>query len=74
MAAKYLTPWFDIHCGGEDHIAVHHSNEIAQSEACFGTRLANYWMHGHFMLESGEKMSKSSGQFFAFANPAGSRQ
>lgn len=63
MAAKYLTPWFDIHCGGEDHVAVHHSNEIAQSEACFGTRLANYWMHGHFMLESGEKMSKSSGQF-----------
>lgn len=63
MSAKYLSPWFDIHCGGEDHIAVHHSNEIAQTQACYGTRLANFWMHGHFLTLDAGKMSKSSGDF-----------
>ncbi|MDN0085732.1 cysteine--tRNA ligase [Crenobacter sp. SG2305] len=63
MSAKYLGPWFDIHCGGEDHIAVHHSNEIAQTEACHGTRLANFWMHGYFLQLDDIKMSKSSGDF-----------
>ncbi|PCE22401.1 cysteine--tRNA ligase [Paraburkholderia acidicola] len=63
MSAKYLGPWFDIHCGGEDHIAVHHSNEIAQTQACHGTRLANFWMHGHFLMLDAAKMSKSSGDF-----------
>jgi cysteinyl-tRNA synthetase len=63
MAAKYLSPWFDIHCGGEDHIAVHHSNEIAQSQACHGTRLANFWLHGAFLQLDDAKMSKSSGDF-----------
>ena len=64
MSARYLGNFFDIHCGGEDHINVHHSNEIAQTEACHGTRLANFWMHGHF-LQMGDdaKMSKSSGEF-----------
>jgi len=64
MSAKYLGTWFDIHCGGEDHIAVHHSNEIAQTEAAYGTRLANFWLHGHFLtLDANTKMSKSSGDF-----------
>ncbi len=63
MSAKYLGTWFDIHCGGEDHIAVHHSNEIAQTEAAYGTRLANFWMHGHFLTLSAGKMSKSGGDF-----------
>ncbi|MGU7774479.1 cysteine--tRNA ligase [Burkholderia sp. MR1-5-21] len=64
MSAKYLGVWFDIHCGGEDHIAVHHSNEIAQTQAAHGTRLANFWMHGHFLtLDADTKMSKSSGDF-----------
>lgn len=63
MSAKYLGNWFDIHCGGEDHVAVHHSNEIAQNEACHGTRLANFWLHGAFLQLSGDKMSKSSGDF-----------
>lgn len=63
MSARYLGPFFDIHCGGEDHISVHHTNEIAQTEACHGTRLANYWMHGYFLQLDGEKMSKSSGEF-----------
>src|SRR6185437_11695520 len=50
MAQKYLGDFFDIHCGGEDHIPVHHTNEIAQTEARVGTRLANFWMHGYFLL------------------------
>jgi cysteinyl-tRNA synthetase len=63
MSAKYLGSFFDIHCGGEDHIPVHHTNEIAQTEACFGTRLANFWMHGYFLQLDEAKMSKSSGEF-----------
>ena len=63
MSARYLGPWFDIHCGGEDHIAVHHSNEIAQSLAAHGTRLANFWMHGHFLMLDQDRMSKSAGGF-----------
>ena len=63
MSAKYLGPFFDIHCGGEDHVPVHHTNEIAQTEACHGTRLANFWMHGHFLLFEQAKMAKSAGDF-----------
>jgi cysteinyl-tRNA synthetase len=63
MSAKYLGPFFDIHCGGEDHISVHHSNEIAQTEACYGTHLANFWMHGYFLQLDDAKMAKSSGGF-----------
>jgi cysteinyl-tRNA synthetase len=63
MAAKFLGPWFDIHCGGEDHIPVHHTNEIAQTEAAYDTRLANFWMHGHFLTLDAAKMSKSDGDF-----------
>jgi cysteinyl-tRNA synthetase len=67
MSAKYLEPWFDIHCGGEDHIPIHHTNEIAQTQACHGTRLANYWMHGYFLQVDAGKMSKSSGDFLRLA-------
>ena len=63
MSAKYLGELFDIHCGGEDHIPVHHTNEIAQSQACYGTKLANFWMHGYFLQLDSERMSKSSGTF-----------
>jgi cysteinyl-tRNA synthetase len=63
MSAKYLGVFFDIHCGGEDHIAVHHPNEIAQTEACYGTRLANFWLHGHFLQLDDAKMAKSAGDF-----------
>ncbi len=63
MAVKYLGDFFDIHCGGEDHIPVHHTNEIAQAEACYGTRLANFWMHGYFLIMGDTRMSKSSGRF-----------
>jgi cysteinyl-tRNA synthetase len=63
MAEKYLGDFFDIHCGGEDHIPVHHTNEIAQTEARVGTRLANFWMHGYFLLTNDAKMAKSAGEF-----------
>ncbi len=63
MSAKYLGDYFDIHCGGEDHIPIHHTNEIAQTEASRGTRLANFWMHGYFLQLDDAKMSKSSGEF-----------
>lgn len=63
MSAKYLGPYFDIHCGGEDHISVHHTNEIAQTQACFGTRLANFWLHGYFLQIDEARMGKSVGNF-----------
>jgi cysteinyl-tRNA synthetase len=63
MAHRYLGEYFDIHCGGEDHITVHHPNEISQTEAAYGTRLANFWMHGYFLITNDAKMSKSSGEF-----------
>ncbi len=59
MSAKHLGEYFDIHCGGEDHVPVHHSNEIAQSEARYGTRAANFWLHGAFLKNGKDKMSKS---------------
>ena len=63
MASKYLGTFFDIHCGGEDHITVHHPNEIAQTEACHDTRLANFWLHGYFLQLDNAKMAKSAGEF-----------
>lgn len=63
MAEHYLGPFFDIHCGGEDHISVHHTNEIAQTEACHGTHLANFWLHGDFLQLDHAKMAKSVGGF-----------
>jgi cysteinyl-tRNA synthetase len=63
MSVRYLGPFFDIHCGGEDHISVHHTNEIAQTEACHGTRLANFWMHGYFLQIDEARMGKSVGNF-----------
>ena len=63
MSAKYLGTYFDIHCGGEDHITVHHPNEIAQTQACYGTRLANFWMHGYFLHVDSGRMGKSEGNF-----------
>jgi cysteinyl-tRNA synthetase len=67
MAAKYLGDEFDIHTGGIDHIPVHHTNEIAQAEAC-GLPFARYWMHGAFLVaKDKEKMAKSSGDFLTLA-------
>lgn len=63
MSRKYLGDTFDIHCGGIDHIPIHHTNEIAQSEACTGKKFVNYWLHGAFLEEETGKMSKSKGEF-----------
>jgi len=62
MSTRYLGEQFDLHTGGEDHIAVHHTNEIAQSECGFGVQpWVRYWMHNAFIDLSGEKISKSKG-------------
>jgi len=63
MSVKYLGQPFDIHTGGIDHIAVHHSNEIAQSESANDKPLANYWMHNEFVVSGKSKFSKSKGNF-----------
>ncbi|MFW5768506.1 MAG: cysteine--tRNA ligase [Spirochaetota bacterium] len=63
MSMKYLGEQFDIHCGGIDHIPVHHTNEIAQSEAATGKKSVNYWMHAEFLLMRQGKMAKSKGNF-----------
>ncbi len=59
MAHKYLGEQFDIHTGGVDNIFPHHEGEIAQSEASFGKKHVNYWIHGQHLLSEGIKMSKS---------------
>lgn len=64
MAMKYLGETIDIHCGGIDHIGVHHTNEIAQSEAATGKIFANYWLHSEFLLLNHGKMAKSAGTIF----------
>jgi cysteinyl-tRNA synthetase len=61
MCMKYLGETIDIHSGGIDHIPVHHTNEIAQSEAATGKRFANYWMHTNHILVGEEKLAKSAG-------------
>jgi len=67
MSRKFLGDTFDIHCGGVDHIPIHHTNEIAQSEACTGHKFVDYWLHGEFLIDEsaagGGKMSKSTGEF-----------
>ena len=65
MSMKYLGEQFDIHTGGEDHTAIHHPNEIAQSEAATGKiPFVNYWLHTAFLMVDGKKMSKSLGNFY----------
>jgi cysteinyl-tRNA synthetase len=62
MATHYLGCQFDIHTGGVDHIAVHHTNEIAQAENALGQRpWVRFWLHGAWLLGSGQKIAKSSG-------------
>jgi cysteinyl-tRNA synthetase len=70
MSRKYLGQPFDIHTGGIDHIPVHHTNEIAQSEAAYGVPLARYWMHSAFMTVDGQKMSKSLGNTYRLVDLA----
>jgi len=63
MSMKYLGEHFDIHTGGIDHIPVHHTNEIAQSEAATDQQFVRYWLHANFLLIKSDKMAKSAGTF-----------
>lgn len=63
MSVKYIGEYLDIHCGGVDHIAIHHTNEVAQSEGALGHKWVKYWMHGEFLVLDNGKMSKSTGDF-----------
>ena len=64
MAHKYLGESFDIQGGGQDLICPHHENEIAQSRCAYNGEFAKYWMHNGYVQLNGEKMSKSTGNFF----------
>jgi cysteinyl-tRNA synthetase len=64
MSSKYLGDQFDIHGGGMDLAATHHTNEIAQSQACNHVQPAKYWMHTNMLTVNGTRMSKSAGNGF----------
>jgi cysteinyl-tRNA synthetase len=69
MSMKYLGEQFDIHSGGIDHIQIHHTNEIAQSEAGTGKHpWVKYWVHNEFLVLDKDKMSKSTGSFITLQN------
>jgi cysteinyl-tRNA synthetase len=69
MSKKFLADHLDIHCGGTDHIDVHHTNEIVQSEAASGKKFFNFWMHGAFLnIQGGKKMAKSDENFLTLTN------
>ncbi len=68
MSSKYLGKQFDVHTGGQDHIPVHHTNEIAQSEAAYGVKpWVKYWIHFAWLLFQGEKISKSQGGLYTLS-------
>jgi len=68
MSMKYLGETFDIHCGGVDHIPVHHTNEIAQAESATRKKAVNYWMHGEFLTLKKARMGKSEGNLVTIAD------
>lgn len=68
MSSKYLGKQFDIHTGGKEHIPVHHTNEIAQSESAFGKKpWVKYWVHSEWLTFKGEKISKSTGGLYTIS-------
>ena len=65
MATHYLGRQFDVHTGGIDHLKVHHTNELAQSECALDVHpWVSVWMHEDFLLFEGEKMAKSKGRIY----------
>lgn len=69
MSMKYLGEQMDIHTGGEDHLSIHHPNEIAQSEGATGKKpFSKFWMHNAFLTVDGTKMSKSLGNFYTISD------
>ena len=67
MSMKYLGDSIDIHCGGIDHVPVHHTNEIAQSEGATGKKWVKLWMHGEYLITGKAKMAKSAGNFLTLS-------
>ncbi|MBT3689816.1 cysteine--tRNA ligase [bacterium] len=63
LSMKFLGKEFDIHCGGIDHIPVHHTNERAQNWGITGSEVVKYWVHGEFLIMDKNKMAKSEGNF-----------
>jgi cysteinyl-tRNA synthetase len=63
ISLDLLGETLDIHCGGVDHVAIHHTNEIAQTESYTGKKWVNNWWHGEFLIDQLGKMSKSKGEF-----------
>jgi cysteinyl-tRNA synthetase len=61
MAGELLGKTIDFHMGGVEHISIHHTNEIAQSESANDAKFVNYWLHNEHLLIDGKKMSKSEG-------------
>lgn len=68
MAHEILGDQIDIHTGGVDHIPVHHTNEIAQTEAVTGKKFVNFWLHANHIKVNGSKMSKSLGNIYTLQN------
>jgi cysteinyl-tRNA synthetase len=68
MSMRYLGERIDIHCGGVDHVNVHHTNEIAQSEGATGKKWVNYWLHGEFLIMPSGRMGKSEGNMITLAS------
>ena len=67
MSKKYLGDTLDIHMGGIEHIPVHHTNEIAQSESANGVKFTNYWLHNEHLLVNNKKMAKSKGTGYSLS-------
>lgn len=70
MSEKHLGLPFDIHTGGIDHVAVHHTNEIAQTENARGTEMARFWIHNNFINIDDDKIAKSKGNTILLADIA----
>ena len=70
MAKKYLGDTISVHAGGIDHIPIHHTNEIAQSETANGKVFSHLWIHSNFILVNGKKMSKSADNFYTLEDIA----
>ena len=67
MIKKLLGNTIDVHMGGIEHVPVHHTNEIAQSESANGVPLSDYWLHNEWLITNNSKMAKSEGTSFSLS-------
>jgi cysteinyl-tRNA synthetase len=68
MSKHHLGPHLDIHMGGIEHIPIHHTNEIAQSECANGEHFVNYWLHNEHLMVDGKRMGKSEGNAYVMSD------